>query len=456
MTIEELCEKIFEIEEECNLFEQKIQDVYFWKLVRFELYRTLLEGLDLVQIAYTKEFNSVINKVKVLYQKIKNTYLNGMISRKTNIDILIIESPRKVQVNNDYIDIYTHYKIKDIENDNTSYEIVDSPYLGKHYHKSSNNRSYFESVTFMYLYKKMFKPVQFKENEKKLLYRIEEKIKKIFSIELNLEEIVRKKLNTFKLKRDLYAKMLEKRSVKQVYLTCSYGKESLIAACNDIGVQCIELQHGVMNRYHLGYSFPNNKEIQYFPDRLEIFGKYWKDITPIPLKSNQIVVTGYQYLNENIKKYEKRDKNNILFLSQDTSGKKLSHLAYDFAKQNDEYKIIYKLHPIEFEKWKVEYPLLLKLKNEYNVEIIEDEINLYTLMNQASYVIGVNSTAIYESILFDCKIILIDLPGMREYMQPLIDLGVADTANNISNINNLIQNNSFLKIDKNYFFNNPY
>lgn len=456
MTVEKVCELIFEIEKEQNLFDQKIQGVNFWKLVRFVLYRILLERLNLVQTAHTKEFNSAWDKFKVLYPMIKNTYLHSVFSRNSNVDILVIEHGRKVLIKDEYIDIYTKYKVDELEKSNASYEIVDRPYLGKHYHKPSENRSYFQDITIGYLIKNFLIKEKFTNNEEEQLEDLELKLKNIFGVQVGLKALVQKRINLFKIKKTQYKKMLKKRKVKKVYLVVSYGHESLIAACQELNIECIELQHGTMNRYHLGYSFPYNIGVPYFPNKLELFGKYWQDITPIPLSSVDIKITGYPYLYDTFKLFEniERNKKQVVFLSQGTCGVELANMAYEFARQNSEYKVIHKLHPGEFYRWKEKYLILLEAIKLDNFEIVENEKHLYNILKQSNYVVGVNSTAIYESLLLECKVILLDLPGMKEYMQSLLDLGIAKKALNIEDIINQIEKDDFIKSDNDYFFRN--
>lgn len=454
MQVFEVAEKLFILEKQLNLFEQKVQGVYFWKLVRFRLYTKLLEYLQLSQTAHIQEYNSMLDKVKALFPKIKNTYFHSVFSRSNTVDILIIEHGRKVLTDENYVDIYTDHKVKELKSEKRRFEIVDRPYLGKHYNKPSKDRSYAESITVTYLLQKYFKTTILTPDESKLIENIEKELFATFGFSKNLKRLIGDSVKLFKLKKEQYERMLLKRGIKQVYLVVSYTHEALIAACKDLGIECIEIQHGTMSRYHLGYSFPYNSFIHYFPDKIELFGKYWQDYTPLPLNSEKISIKGYTYLFDTWKKFREvnKNKNQVVFLSQGTNGEKLAQFAYMFANKYNECKIIYKLHPGEFGRWRTSYPVLKQALKLNNFELIENKRNLYHILQESSFVVGVYSTAIYESLTLGCKVILIDLPGVKEHMQPLLDLHIAKKVSTIDEMKETMQQDEFGTVEKDYFF----
>ncbi|MFW6008570.1 MAG: hypothetical protein ACOCP8_04815, partial [archaeon] len=113
----------------------------------------------------------------------------------------------------------------------------------------------------------------------------------------------------------------------------------------------------------------------------------------------------------------KNDKQ-IVIISQGSIGDKLAKVIFHNWDILKDFEILYKLHPGEFDKWK-DYPYLKKLNNRNNIEIYKDA-DLYELLAESRYQIGVYSTAIYEGIAFKCKTLLANLPGI-EYMEDLIN-----------------------------------
>jgi hypothetical protein len=449
----EVVEKIFDIEKELNLFDQKISGVYFWKLIRLSIFSKINEKLGTYEQAHNKEQNSHLQKIKSIYPKLKNTYLYSVFSRTSEVDTLVFEHGRKVLVDGEYVDIYTYYKVDELENKNASYEIVDRPYLSKHYHLASTNRSYSECFSFNYLFKKYFSKVKLDKPEQELLNKLEDKIEKTFGLKIILNSLVSNKIKMFKVKKNQYIKMLRKRSVKKVYIVVSYIYEDLVAACQELGIECIELQHGSIIYHHLGYSFPHNKKIPYFPEKLELFGEYWYDSTPIPVEHENISVVGYPYLSKMLGKYKdvRKVKNRIVFVSQGTVATGMSKVALGLAKDNKDLEVYYKLHPGEFGRWKEEYINLIEAQRLENVHIIESELHLYEVMAFSEYLVGVYSTAIYEGLVLNCKTILLKLNGI-EFMNDLIEKKIVKIAESSGDIENLMQNENFKKIDSEYFF----
>ena len=67
----------------------------------------------------------------------------------------------------------------------------------------------------------------------------------------------------------------------------------------------------------------------------------------------------------------------------------------------------------------MKYKKLDYLEKKHNVKVVTD-INLYKQLANSEFQAGVFSTALYEGIEFNCKTILLDLPGI-EYMDSFIE-----------------------------------
>jgi len=453
LKIKNICEKIWEIERKYDLLNQQIQGVYFWKLIRFQLYKNITRSAGIFEVT-TQFEQSIFQKIKDLPIVLINTYFYSAYKKKSKKDILIFESGRKILVNNKYIDIYTEVLIKKLNDENKNYEIIDLPHLRKHYNKPDKVRSYYEHIYINYIFQRLFAKIKLSENELNLIFRIEKDLNLNFGINILLKNLIENTIKLFKLEKKYHKKLLVKRKVKKVYLVCSYGRESIIQACKENNIECIELQHGTMGKYHLGYSFPYNNEVPYFPDKIYLFGQFWYDNTPLPIKPENIEIVGYSYLEQSIRQFRKlgKVKNQILFISQWTIGTQLCELAYQLAKNNSNFRIFYKLHPSEYNKWEAEYPILSKANKLNNFFIVNNnDINLYKLFAESEYVIGCYSTALFEALTLNCKAILADLPGI-EFMEYLIENGFSKLAKDYNDIIKIINQGKFKKIDRNYFF----
>lgn len=418
MKVSEIAEKFFQIENELNLFEKKIQGIYFWKLVRFELYSLILNKLNLTSPLNNNKKAVLFNKIGRVLRIIKNTLYFPDKNKK--VDIIVFENPRKIKnIDGKYYDPYTKYFVDSLKNDNMNFEVIDLGFNGFHYEKSDSIRKYGDHFYYDVFKRILYKGKLIKKKERELISKIKNKLLKEMGIEINLFELTKEYLKKFNLEYLKYFNLLKDKNVKKIYLVCSYGKESLIKVANDLNIEVIEFQHGTMSKYHMGYSFPGNYKVPYFPNKMLLFGKFWYDSTPIPLDSTKVGYIGYKDFNIKSKQFfNLPKKKKITFISQWTLSEKIFSKAIEVAKEYSEYEVVVRLHPAEIsnkniylEKIKASGLTNLKISN---INLLAEELAV------SEFVVGVYSTAIYEALFFKCKVILLDLYGI-EYMDFLIE-----------------------------------
>ena len=210
------------------------------------------------------------------------------------------------------------------------------------------------------------------------------------------------------------------------------------------------MQHGVISKYHMGYYFPFDCSIPYFPNKLVLFGRYWAESTNLPINNKQII----QHFSQ-ISKQEKNDSHTnkveaVLFISQASIGDKLSRVATSFAN-NNEVECYYKLHPSEFGNWKSKYPELAESADKARIVVIKNEKSIYELFGICNYVVGVYSTAIYESLMHGCKTFLVNIEGYQ-YMDYLIQNGYVRLLTDKFSFNDLKDFSNKGISNKSYFY----
>ena len=94
----------------------------------------------------------------------------------------------------------------------------------------------------------------------------------------------------------------------------------------------------------------------------------------------------------------------------------------DFLVSNN-FQVNYKLHPAEFYSWKSDYPILREMVDSEVVNIVTTNPSLKEVLSISDIVIGISSTAIYEALDHNCRVIVLDLPS-SVYFEDLIDTGV--------------------------------
>lgn len=437
--------KIIEIEEKYKTFDLKIEDVYFWKILRFGLESEIQKKkLKLNEAHDSKKKRKILILKKMIY---------NFINRKKS-DTLIFIHDRFFEDNFKYKDIYTYFLTDSLKDSEVVYPVFcDDTYLNKDY-----NYSFVETfgLIFTKIKTKFIKnKIEIKKEELEKLKNIKEELEEYFSLDnLEILEIdnIQKIIRKFKNEKKYYISYFNSKNAKRIFLVSSYGRESLISAANFLNIEVVEIQHGGIDKYHIGYHFPNNSEVNYFPDKMYMFGRYWYENARIPLEIQNIKFWGYPYLNKQLNKYKSKIKENseqVLFISQGTIGEQLTEIAVDFAKKNKEKKIIIRLHPGEFQRWKEDYKMLFKFKDLSNIEISDNNNkNLYEYLLESKYIICVYSTVIYEALYLEKKVGILNLAG-TEYIDDLFEKElVYKFSKNIE----LQKLDKLQKLNKNYYF----
>lgn len=457
-SVREICEVFFDLEERYNLNYQQIQGCFAWQLIRMHLYYYITRKTKIFGAPQQKSL-SLADKFKTFLPFFKNSLLHNPFSGKYNRDILIFDHPRKVIFDGKYCDIYSKFLV-DFLSEDYSFEVMEAPYLNHHYTQKQDYIRYTDSIQLgSYIHKK-FNKVEFSQKEMDLILKVQDELENAFDINLNIAWMMKTHILNFQYDYKKYIELFEKRRPKQVFVVVAYENHAVVAAAKHLGVEVIELQHGTITYYHLGYSYPEktrqNGEIPYFPDKMLSFGDYWVSDEMSAISMENIIPVGFPYFEYQSRDFIGLDKidNQVLFISQGVIGKYLSKLAFEFAKANNDLKIIYKLHPGEYETWRQNYPELVEASDFDNFEVIDSsEIPLYKLLAQSTYQVGAFSTAIYEGLMFDCKTFILDVPGV-EYLDDLIEKGYVFKIENADDLNENLEDFKPTDYDGNFFFKN--
>ena len=424
MDLKTITECFLQTEQEFGFFNHKIGGVHFWELVRWNVHRLVLFRKGLHGEAHEDCDKRLVNQIRALWRPLKNIFhANPFLFRPC--DILFYGHPRRKKMDDGlYWDPFSDPIIDRI---GKSFEclLFETAFLNTHLSPPKTKRiGYLDLPHFIAAISRSFKFVRFSMSaeEKKKLTEMQTILQKRFDVRLDdLMPIISEVIYFRKSVLPFYTFILKKVRPKMVILICSYcGKEIFIEVCSKLGIPVVELQHGTsMGRYHLGYSYPSRCLKKTFPDYLLTFGDFWKLRAKYPIGLDKIFSVGFPFHDLESEKYRKIEKRKqVLFISQGTVGAAMSKLAVRVAKRLDKpFRIVYKLHPGEYGRWKKEYPWLV----ESGMRVLDDDkMPLYRLFAESEIQVGVYSTAIYEGLGFGLKTYLIDLPGV-EYMIELIE-----------------------------------
>lgn len=419
--IKKLCEEIWRFEKENDLLDLEIQGVKVWQYIRMPIYYDIAENIGVLQKPHVLK-QTLYGRVKKLYSSLKSIlFYNPIFVLGRHVDEVVIDHPRHKCVDGNHIDIYSYYYLNDLKQAKRDYLVLERPSLaGLHIKTDTQHRKYLDSVFAFSKLRQMLIPVRLTGEESVQLKDLESKLYNTFAVEIDLVNKFRVAIAKFKSNYSMYRRIFSRLHPDRLVVIVSYAYGDAIKAAKDLDIETVEIQHGTFSEFHLGYSFPNRVDrLDYFPDIFMAWGEYWKDLHVIPLSEDNVVISGFShfnYLRGRYKDIVKAD-NKIVVLSQGALGNQIADKILEQIDSLAYHSIVYKLHPGEYSRW-MEYESLVKLSKFPNVKVVKDE-DIYKLLAESIYQIGVFSTALYEGIGFNCKTILLDLPGI-EYMEDLL------------------------------------
>lgn len=403
----------------------KIQDVYIWRYLRFQIFKELSNASKKSAFS-NREKKKGKNKFLLLLGMFIGIAKEFLVNYKRNpffvknrVDILFIGHPRRYK-NKDYYECsYTDDIINHLPY--TYYVIEHQDIFGKHYRNVlTNNLLYLDIFVKLKPFVAKINKIKFKNkmisSEKARLIEICNKLQKEFGIKLNNKwflERIQDLIYDYKASEPFLKFFLNRVRPKLIIEVNSYNVHTMLLneLGKKIGAKIIELQHGSMGHDHIAYNFYHKYELSTFPDYIFLFGSYWKKATRFPINDNNVIVTGFPYHEKRSKVFSTRkrlqNKQVILFISSKYISTELIKLASALYKiiDNNKFEIIYKLHYAEYEDLKRDnrYNLLEKS----NIKIVcDNEKDIYHYLSIADFLVAIESTVIYEALAFKIKIFI--------------------------------------------------
>ncbi|MDP4826736.1 MAG: hypothetical protein NWR73_03555 [Flavobacteriales bacterium] len=227
-----------------------------------------------------------------------------------------------------------------------------------------------------------------------------------------------------------YYQLLSSSHVKIVFSESHYHKEGLIAATKQRGIKFVELQHGLISRKDLYYVYGQHlsgwAEKALFPDKVFVFGAYWKSmlLDGSEHKAEDVIITGdYSYSQT---KEIFGDKQNIVFIgAQKNMGEYyvpyMQFLLDNILPQHPEWEVWVKLHP--FEKNPAQYH---QLGQHPKLKIFGNESSLHHILSVCKIQISIYSTTFYDALGYDVlNLSLQSYSQSADYAADMVSEGIA-------------------------------
>lgn len=196
----------------------------------------------------------------------------------------------------------------------------------------------------------------------------------------------------------LWILLLKMLKPKRVAVFVWYGKEPLIAACKQLGIEVLDLQHGIIYEEHPIYNILDGKNVIgsdfLLPDKCLVYGEYWRQhLLKSGWDTGKVRVVGY-FLDV-IPAFDKADDvPYLLYTSQPhTNQAILRHVrSIEHEIKCRGWKILIAVHPSEkssaYDEVLSEY---VKISN----------LDAYDSIRNCVAHVSVSSTLLWEAIIFE-------------------------------------------------------
>ena len=220
---------------------------------------------------------------------------------------------------------------------------------------------------------------------------------------------------------------------KTFFFTNHYHREGMIAAAKLNGVKTIEIQHGLIAKQDLYYGYRKDigpvRKKALFPDKLMLFGEYWKEILlegGEHTEESLVVVGDYSLGSAGWKQYAGEPKENLVFIGaqKNMPDEYVSYtegLLKILEEKHPDWKVLVKLHPYEKEPQKYAH-----LKEHPQCDVKGKEADLMQILSKARIQISVYSTTFLDALgLNVMNLSLQNYTNGADYAVDMVDSGIA-------------------------------
>lgn len=406
LTVAGVCDAIWETERELSLLEWRSGDVSVWPLVRMRVFHDLTRRSGLLGDPHPVR-RTAADRVRLVGRHAVALLRRNPFLARGNYRALVVPHHRKLGGD----DVYSAQVRSELGGE--------ALVLDTDRHSTALPKSYtldfFVSLAGVTgrLRDKVRPGTRLAPADAELARQAADALEKRTGYRPALTGLVSRELSKHLALRSLHRRLLERLGVERVYVVVGYFQQHVIGAAEDLGVPVVELQHGTITPYHLGYSYPGRPRIGQQPGELWCFGRYWAETVELPAGTTTRVVGAPQLPTGPVTK----QAGLVLVSSQGTVGPRLLAVAGELAAARPDLRVVFRLHPSEHLS---DYP-----STPDGVELSTGDVSqTYELMAAATYQVGVSSTTLFEGMALGCRTVVVALPGW-EYLAPAVDRGDA-------------------------------
>ena len=414
-----MCEAVWGVERELGLLDWRIDGVAIWPVVRMRVFHDLTRRSGLLGDPHpVRRTRSA--KLRLIGRHLVALVRHNPFLRRRRYDAVVVPHHRKLGG----VEIYSDQLRSEL---GERALVLDSNINGTAL-RGADTLDFFTSYAGVRgrLRERLRGPGSaLSAADRERVTAVQDALEKRTGLRVPLVGLVGRELSKHLLLRRIHRTLLRRRGVRTVYVVVAYFHQHLVAAARDLGLRVVELQHGTITPYHLGYSYPGRPVVADQPDELWTFGPYWAETVDLPASMTSRVIGAPFVRRLTDGEARAKDPRLAVFVSQGTIGRELLPVATKLAELRPELSVVFRLHPSEH-------------RSDYAAPVAAGPANLrlsggrgdvaaettYELMAAATYLIGVSTTALFEGMVLGCRTVVVDLAG-AEYMAPAVDRGDA-------------------------------
>ena len=322
---------------------------------------------------------------------------------------------RLVNINGVLIDKFTDPGIIESKINECSYVIVDPPTYSGNYPRinrkntlSEENRTPLQQILKYFF--KFYTPIKYGRIIKQLF----SKVQISFELPDGFISYYYSQVSEFLSKYYFYLFWFKLLKPHRVFIVFREGYFPQIAVCKRMGIPVAEFQHGITLDDTVSFAGKYDRRID--PDYFLVFGEYWKG-PQFGMPLDRIVNIGWaysKYLQKTIApNADKHERRVLVISSPEISGAILDALKV-LSETPGDYSLDIRLHPCE----SYNDDQKIKLQSILKARVVDNKTDSALVLPTYKYVVGENSSVIYEALSVGCKVGMLNLCGLK----PAIDL----------------------------------
>ncbi|MFA7116522.1 MAG: hypothetical protein WC140_04750 [Bacteroidales bacterium] len=387
-------QELLDIENSLNLTDYKVNGVSIWRLYRRYCRDKFLKK-ELSVIRYSKKKNysvKIIVGIRHIFFSMFDI-IKLFISHKT-FENVIFPYPRLQKINNKYLDKFTDPVIKESLLSKNSCLCVFS--FTKFFKKNRINKDLCYHVDLIYALSRMFMFFYsfFYPFTKgfKCVNSLFKQCSEIFS--LNRKDLLRFHIiyMEFWLLMVMWTFLYKHINAKRLFIVVRNDFIPQIVAAHKLGIPVYEFQHGAVLGDTVLYTGNYDEIID--PDYMLTFGEIWRN-SKFGIPINKIINIGWAYKSLIYKHMDNKIKKNyVLVISSPNITEKILSTTIDLAVAYPKYNFDIRCHPKESYNLKQ----INKVDSIKNLNIVDNLQEIFIALNSYKYVLGENSSVLYEAI----------------------------------------------------------